>query len=39
VIALGEGLQQKGEYKIRPCSEPPDLLSQSYVDRFRVQSQ
>ena len=34
VIALGEGLSQKGEYKIRPDSEPQDLLSQSDVVQF-----
>ena len=28
MIAPGEGPQQQGEYKIRPYSEPPDLLYQ-----------
>ena len=34
VIALGEGRQQQGEYKIRPY-DLPDLLYQSSVVRFR----
>ena len=40
VIAPGEGPQQKGEYKIRPYSEPRDLLYQSYmvVDRTPLEA-